>query len=242
MQAAAKKKADNFKKIIKELTENVKFSAQNFWKARKSKAVKKQNCLSIIKENGCQVFGETAIKSAYRDEFVKRLSPNKMDIDMKHLEETTNKLFYLCTNLNTKSNEPDFSINELEDVLSDLQNNKAPGRDNIPAEIFIHIGNDLKNLLLLVINDLKNSHKVPHQWNNVAITTMYKGKGSKKELVNHRGIFLTQVITKIFERLIMIRISENIESISKLQAGARKNKCTADQTFIVRSCINHADT
>ena len=35
---------------------------------------------------------------------------------------------------------------------------------------------------------------------------IYKGKGSKKELVNHCGIFLTPVLSKVFERLICLRI------------------------------------
>ena len=69
---------------------------------------------------------------------------------------------------------------------------------------------------------------------------MYKNKGSMKKLVNQRGIFLAPVISKIFEKLIKCRISESVAKVSKLQAGSRDERMTMDQTFLLRSVINHA--
>jgi hypothetical protein len=74
----------------------------------------------------------------------------------------------------------------------------------------------------------------------VGISPIYKNKGSKKDLVNQRGLFLTLVISKIFERLVMDRIKGTAKSISKLQAGGTENRSTYDQTFILRSFISHA--
>ena len=70
--------------------------------------------------------------------------------------------------------------------------------------------------------------------------SFYFSKGSRKDLVNQRGIFLTQVICKIWERLIKDRASFATCNINKLQAGSTKNKSTADHTFIIRSCITRA--
>ena len=61
-----------------------------------------------------------------------------------------------------------------------------------------------------------------------------------KDLKNQRGIFLTSVAYKLFERLLMKRIEECTKNINLLQAGGRKGRSTADQTFIMRSIINHA--
>ena len=72
------------------------------------------------------------------------------------------------------------------------------------------------------------------------ITPLYKKKGSIKELVNQRGIFLSSVVSKVFEKLIKHRIAEFTAKISVWQAGATEGRSTQDQTFLLRSAINHA--
>ena len=79
----------------------------------------------------------------------------------------------------------------------------------------------MQQLILTVINRIKNTHLTPQQWEMMMITPLYKGKGSRKDLLNQRGIFLTQVISKIWERLIKGRTSDVTSQINKLQAGSR---------------------
>ena len=98
----------------------------------------------------------------------------------------------------------------------------------------------MQRLLLGVINRIKNSQVIPKQWEMMLITTIYKSKGSKKDLINLRGIFLTQVVCKIWESLIKKRTKLITRKINKLQVGSGKNKSPADHTFIVRSCITRA--
>ena len=61
-----------------------------------------------------------------------------------------------------------------------------------------------------------------------------------KKLVNQRGIFLTPVISKVFEKLIKNRTQEKINKVCLWQAGSHKKRSPADQTFLARSAINHA--
>ena len=73
----------------------------------------------------------------------------------------------------------------------------------------------------------------------MAISTIYKEKGMQKILKNYRGIFLTQVLSKIYEKLLKGRNEEKVNKINKLQAGARQQRSCADQIFLLRSCIDH---
>ena len=91
-----------------------------------------------------------------------------------------------------------------------------------------------------MINSIKNNSESPKQWNQVLITTLFKNKGSKRELVNYRGIFLTSCISKLCEKLIMLRISEPLKSVSLAQCGATQQKSAADNVFILNACIDHA--
>ena len=90
------------------------------------------------------------------------------------------------------------------------------------------------------MNAIKDSHEIPSQWFDVLISTIFKNKGSKKELVNQRGIFLKQILSKIFERINMNRIEDNVRKIDLSQAGSRTNSSPADQTFLLRGCVDHA--
>ena len=136
--------------------------------------------------------------------------------------------------------EPDFTSDELDKVLNSLKQGKAHGPDRRPAEIYKHGGKRFRDLLLNIINMIKRTHVIPTQWEEMMITTIYKGKGTQKDLVNQRGIFLTQVICKIWERLIKLRTGEATAKINKRQAGSTTGKCPADQLFLLRSCISHA--
>ena len=94
--------------------------------------------------------------------------------------------------------------------------------------------------LLQVVNAIKNQQKIPLQWMRMKIATMYKKKGSMKMLINQRGIFLTPVISKVFEKLIKARITEIVAKVTKLQAGSRSGRMTMDQTFLLRGAVNHS--
>ena len=97
-----------------------------------------------------------------------------------------------------------------------------------------------KTVLLQLLNKIKNNKDTPESWNNILISTIYKRKGSRKLLNNQRGIFITPVISKIFEKLIKNRISQAVENYKSLfQAGGRSNRSKADNLFILRAVIDH---
>ena len=83
-----------------------------------------------------------------------------------------------------------------------------------------------------MFNAIKQEQVTPPQWEKVKITPIYKNKGSERKLVNQRGIFLSVVISKMFERLIKERISEFTNKISVWQAGA-----TQEEAHKVCICI-----
>lgn len=109
-----------------------------------------------------------------------------------------------------------------------------------PPDIFIRGGEMMETLIMAMFDAIKHDDVLPYQWTLVLICTMYKNKGKRKQLVNHRGIFLKQIISKMFEKINMNRIGANIEKIDKFQAGARPNRSTADQTFLLRAAIDHS--
>ena len=90
-----------------------------------------------------------------------------------------------------------------------------------------------------LFNNIKRDG-IPKQWNKVNIKTLYKNKGSKKNLENYRGIFLTEVFSKLMEKYIISESTVPINNISKYQAGSRPNRSASDQLYLIGAVIDHA--
>ena len=58
--------------------------------------------------------------------------------------------------------------------------------------------------------------------------------------MNYRGIFLTLIIAKIYERIFFARSEEVLKRVSLLQAGSRSERGSLDDLFLVKGCIDHA--
>ena len=74
------------------------------------------------------------------------------------------------------TNEEDSSptIEEVEMAVQKLKNYKAPGTDNIPAELFKYGGKELAKHLRTIIEDNWQKEKMPTEWNVSIICPMHK--------------------------------------------------------------------
>ena len=109
-----------------------------------------------------------------------------------------------------------------------------PAHDLITTELLLAAGDGLMVSLLNLFNYMKKTITIPHQCEIVTITTIYKGRGSKRELINQKGIFLTSAVSKVFEKLVKKRIDSILKNVSIFQAGARSNRGTVDNLFLLR--------
>jgi len=57
------------------------------------------------------------------------------------------------------------AVEEVEVAIQKLKNYKAPGTDNIPAELFRYGGNELVKQLHIIIKDIWQKEKMPTEWN-----------------------------------------------------------------------------
>jgi hypothetical protein len=131
-------------------------------------------------------------------------------------------------------------VEELDDVTKELKEGKCPGTDMFPPKFFKNMGGGMKVYIVDIMNEVKEKVVAPSQWTETLIATIYKNKGSRKYLKNYRGIFLTQIISKLYEKIHMKRVEDILKKVSKLQAGSRKERGSPDNLFLVRSCIDHA--
>ena len=219
--------------------ENGEMSVEKFWKLRKSVLGNETECTSILTEDGVEVFDEEAIINEYRKEFILRLSHRKINPSYTEYEEASNRLLdlYLQTGI---EEEPDFINEEVDKILGKLKKGKAAGPDGHPPDVYKNAGSNLVEAVQKTLNHIKNTLETADAWIEMNIRTLYKNKGSRKQLKNHRGIFLTCILSKVLERLLLLRAKEGTDKINPLQTGSRTGKCTADNMFILYGLIDHS--
>eukprot|EP00111_Clytia_hemisphaerica_P013315 TCONS_00039078-protein len=75
--------------------------------------------------------------------------------------------------------------------------------------------------------------KVPVEWNESFIISLYKGKGDSLECGNRRCLKLLEVSLKVLEHILEIRVKEQI-SIDEMQFGFMPGRGTTDAISILR--------
>ena len=69
------------------------------------------------------------------------------------------------------------------------------------------------------------------------IRTLGKQKGSMKDFNNHKGVFIVNMSSLIFEKLLKNRISPILnKNMSQFQTGGVKGKGVTDNIYFARDC------
>lgn len=89
----------------------------------------------------------------------------------------------------------------IEEHLSRLDINSAPGPDGIPAKVLKESASTLALPLSFIFNSSFNCGRLPSDWSVAAITPIFK-KGDKLVADNYRPISLLSICSKTMERII----------------------------------------
>ncbi|VEN42335.1 unnamed protein product [Callosobruchus maculatus] len=126
---------------------------------------------------------------------------------------------------------------ELKEAVKNMRNNKSPGIDDIPSELWKADVEKTLDLILPLIKDVWVQEVLPTEWNNGIIIKIPK-KGDLKDCCNWRGVTLLCSINKILAFVIHQRIHRKVEEqLRKEQAGFRKGKSCVDQIATARIII-----
>ena len=128
------------------------------------------------------------------------------------------------------------TVEELSKAIDSLANNKASGKDGIPAEI-IKAGK--QSCLLSHLHELLfqcgEERSVPQDMCDPNIVTLYKNKGERNDCINYRGISLLIIVGKAFARVALKKLQSLAERVyPESQCGFRAKRSTIDTIFSLR--------
>ena len=140
-----------------------------------------------------------------------------------------------------KLEEP-FAAAELENIVTNLKNNKSPGWDGLSGEFYKKFWPKIRGLLFRALDEgIASSTLTPSQ--RIGILTLIPKPKDPTELVhikNWRPITLLNVDYKMFTHVIKNRLLKAIPSIiSKVQSGFQPGKSTSDNLILMCLALEH---
>jgi sorting nexin-29 len=126
---------------------------------------------------------------------------------------------------------------EVRKAIASLKNNKAPGEDNIPAELLKHGGQEVEGKVYELIKEIWDKETMPRDWTMGVICPIHK-KNDKLVCDNYRGIMLLNTAYKVFAQVLAGRLAPETEPLlGEYQCGFRPQRSTMDSIFVVRQVL-----
>ena len=123
-----------------------------------------------------------------------------------------------------------FTADEVEEALTHMKSGKAAGLDGITNEIIKNFGPNTMTWLLTLLNNCAASCTIPKIWRKSRVVALLKPGKDPTNQKSYRPISLLCILYKLYERMIMARISTKVEEkLSKDQAGFRPGRSTCGQ-------------
>ena len=181
------------------------------------------------------------LKKLYKEEYVYRLRHREIKPSLQTLKELKEDLWERRLRILNSSKSDDWSVEDVKKVMSSLKKDKARDPLGYDNDIFKPgvCGPDLVNAVTCLVNAAKNEICTPDALKLTNISTIYKNKGSRFDLVNDRGIFNMVIFRKILDKLIYNDLYASIDSnMSDSNVGGRKGRNIRNHLFIVYGIIN----
>ena len=123
---------------------------------------------------------------------------------------------------------------EIHNIISNKTNGKST--TDVKNEMLKRPGEKMTRFLYTMIKTIWEEENIPRYWNRGQITSIYKGKGDREMLKNHRGITTSSSIGTILDAALDTRI-EHVVPFTQAQGGGKKGSSTCDHLFIIRAMI-----
>ena len=176
----------------------------------------------------------------YIDEYVHRLRHREIKASFETLKGLKEDLWERRFEILSRMKSQDWTTDDVQKVLTKLKGNKCRDPLGFVNELFKPgvCGPDLVEAITLLANGSKNEVTTPSMLKPTNISTIFKNKGSRFDLVNDRGIFNMVVFRRIIDRLIYDDKYECIDkNMSSSNVGGRKGRNIRNHLFVIYGVI-----
>ena len=91
--------------------------------------------------------------------------------------------------------------------------------------------------IVQLFNNICNSGRIPKDWENAQIISIFK-KLDKTKYENYRGIFILTTANKLYSSILKVKLQSFAEKIlGEEQCGFRKERWTIDAVFTIKQIL-----
>ena len=127
------------------------------------------------------------------------------------------------------------TLEEVQKALGQLKDGRAPGICGVHAEMLKAGGDAALVWLRALICSVWSSGVIPTDWRRGIVVPIWKGKGDIRECNNHRGVTLLSVPGKVFARVLLNRIRQQLLDHQRPeQSGFTPKRSTVDRILALR--------
>ena len=203
---------------------------------------KEETPSAMINSKGEEVSTRDEIKEVFEKFYVDLFEHDEATTDIERKAEAiTQKVFNdILQEAEKPKIKEKISAETIEKSIKKSKNKGSFDYDGISNKIIKATGKDVTTSLHILFNEINQKNIGPEAWANMIIKSIYKGKKSKKEMNNRRGLFLTSVICKMFERAKLDKQRDKIEeSLSPFQNGGVQGRSPIDNKMILNATIDY---
>ena len=223
-------------KVVDKIKSEGGVNSDAFWELmRRLQRRKQETGHAIINDEGIRIENKEEIKKEYIKYFNKLLTAEKPD--HSNAESAVQRVMSGMELIASRTPPKMITSKEITDVVYKLKKRKAKDKEQWKNELMINGGDEMIKSLVKIFRIVDRRLKGPEPWNRVSIKTLHKN-GSKLRLPNKRGIFLTNVIGKVFERVVKGRNRKTFtQGLSPNQTGGQPERGTIDHSLTVMAII-----
>ena len=225
------------KKNCEEISKDGRFNSGGFWKLKKKMTRRKETIHAVEDAEGKLLTNHKEIVDRYGEYFEDLLTTTNKKTELpenqKIVQEVEKKFQKM---MEEASKQPAVETEEalVERVIKDIKMGKARDSQDWNNEMMKDGGPEMIKSIKKMADKVKQKHEIPKQWNTMMIRSVDK-KGKKEDLKNKRGLFLTNVVSKVFEK---IQDRESEVTYDPFQNGGQKGRGTVDNWMLVHALID----
>lgn len=192
--------------------------------------------------------GSFALEDAHKaeclaDGFESQCSPSSLPADPNHLLKVDSEV---VRRISLPLKDPPIrptSTDEVATIIRDQHAKKAPGQDRITNKVLKNLPTHLICLLAVIFNALLAASAFPAQWKEAIVIGFHKPNKPRNRASSYRPISLLNTISKVYERIILVRLKNIIDEKRLLlneQFGFRTGHSAVDQAYRFTEHVLHS--
>ena len=220
-------------KTTESLCKNGKFDSGSFWELQKREKSCNDNAHAVRNSEGVKVDTTEEILKAYQDFYGDLLTVTNKKVAEKAEEPHVEKIkmeFSSIMEKGSKQGAKQISSEIISKATKRLKRKKARDREEWNNEMVLEGGKEMEESLKKMFTEILNKEEIPTQWIRMLIISIHK-KGLKELLENKRGLFLTNILSKLFEKVMEDLIG--VVKYDRAQFGGTKGRGPIDNWFIL---------